>query len=181
MQRDRHTHTHTHSQRTLCGGFSSCFLWAMRARERDGQKSLGKRGCGHKSVYWAVPETCRRTLGSRYQISNPISQMPSLLRHHMHLPDAVWTVTYMQRSDCLRSDVSSNSGTKRGVQNWADAHMRLTLFPHTGSPPTLSPSVRIIGTDSFLPRQTHFYLKVFHKKNERVWHVAYVIMVIPSS
>lgn len=94
----------------------SCFSWTMRARERDGQKSLGKRGRSHKSVYWAVPETCRRTLGSGYQISNPISQMPSLLRHHMRLPDAVLTVTYMQRLDCLRADVSSNSGTRRRTE-----------------------------------------------------------------
>lgn len=44
-----------------------------RLRDSGAENMLGRRGCSHKSVYWAVPETCRRTLGSRYQICNPIS------------------------------------------------------------------------------------------------------------
>lgn len=133
MQRHTHEHMHTHTHTANTNSvkvFSLMFFLGYESQgKRWAENMLGKRGCSHKSVYWAVPETCRRTLGSRYQISNPISQMPSLLRHHMRLPDALLTVTYIQWLDCLRADVSSNSGTRRRVQNWTDAHMRLTLFP----------------------------------------------------
>lgn len=120
---------HTQPTHTWQRFFLMFFMGYESQGKRWAENMLLKRGCSHKSVYWDVPETCRRILGSRYQISNPISQMPSLLRHHMCLPDALLTVTYMQWLDCLRADVSSNSGTRRRVHNWADAHMRLTLFP----------------------------------------------------
>lgn len=68
-------HTHTHSQHAPGKGFffSMICIGYESQKKRWTENMLGTRGCSHKSVYWAVPETCRQTLGSRYQICNPIS------------------------------------------------------------------------------------------------------------
>lgn len=83
-----HTHARAHKHRAQ-GGFPLCIKSYESQETRWPENALRKRGCSHKSVYWAVLETCRQTLGSPYQISNLISQMPSLLRHHMRLPDSL--------------------------------------------------------------------------------------------
>lgn len=81
-----HPSVHTNSAQ---GGFPLCIKSYESQEMRWPENALRKRGCSHKSVYWAALETCRQTLGSPYQISNLISQMPSLLRHHMRLPDSL--------------------------------------------------------------------------------------------
>lgn len=92
-----------------------------------------------------MPETSRQTLGSRYQISNPIPQVPPLLKHHIHLLGSLltqpFTTTPMHWLAGLLTNVSSNSRThaRHWLQHCTAVRFACDLpevahecfFPHT--------------------------------------------------